>query len=99
MLSILCICVINYLCLFSLPRNINPCNLKEGGHVIVLFTMFSGTDPHNLLLQVAQRQQMSVYFGLPAVPRLPSGNIWWDYVPQYIGFVYRVLMVHELKYE
>ena len=59
--------------------------------------MFSGTDPHDLLLRAAQPLKFTVYFGLPAAPRMSNGAIWEEYLPAYYGFVYRVLMAHKAK--
>ena len=59
--------------------------------------MFSGVDPHDILLQSAQARNMSVFFGLPAVPRLPSGAIYEAYLTAYYGFVYRIWASHGKK--
>ena len=83
--------------MYILSHSDDPCKLVKGDHVIVLFTMFSGIDPHEVLLRAAQPLGITVYFGLPAAPRQANGDIWQEYLPAYYGFVQRVLMSHNVK--
>lgn len=51
----------------------NECEFKPNEEVIVLFTSFSGVDPHALALESAGARNMKVFFGLPVVPPLGKG--------------------------
>nr|KAI8727386.1 CAunnamed protein product [Biomphalaria glabrata] len=71
-----------------------PCDYKPGSNVVVLFTSFAGTDPHELLLQEAYKQGLNVYFGLPGIPN----NFDSEIMPAYYVWVERILQEHHSRY-
>lgn len=91
----------------------NVCDFPSGTDVVLLLTSFAGTDAHGLLLSVAAERNMSVFFGLPAVPAdvdapqhrssSRAGIKRGDYfdtalMGAYYGWVYRVLHEHQARY-
>ncbi|KAL8611492.1 hypothetical protein ACOMHN_014547 [Nucella lapillus] len=89
----------------------NLCDFPKGTKVVVLLTTYAGTDPHSLLLTAAGHRNMSVYFGLPAAPRVwgqPQGFSRPDNSPEnpvdstlleaYYAWVHRVLTEHQARY-
>ncbi|XP_067674394.1 uncharacterized protein [Haliotis asinina] len=77
----------------------DPCNITSGSSVVVLFTSFSGTDPHELLLESAAANNMSVYLGLPAVPAsYDKRGFDEELMPAYYEFTSRVLLDHKSRY-
>ncbi|XP_045196918.2 uncharacterized protein LOC123551787 [Mercenaria mercenaria] len=88
-----------YRIVLPLSEYSDPCVLN-GTSVALLFTIFSGIDPHELLLTTASEQNMSVYFSLPLPP------IWYknshvsntSHLPAYYEFVRRVLVDHKKRY-
>ncbi|XP_071113546.1 uncharacterized protein [Haliotis cracherodii] len=90
---------IYYRLVLSTTTQSDPCNITSGSSVVVLFTSFAGTDPHELLLESAAANNMSVYLGLPAVPR-NYDNFGFDeeLMPAYYAFTSRVLLDHKSRY-
>ena len=61
----------------------NPCDFN-GMDVVVLFTSFGGSDAHEILLESAIARNMSVYFGMPQIPRTwEFGDIDRELLPSY----------------
>ncbi|XP_045206607.2 uncharacterized protein LOC123558822 [Mercenaria mercenaria] len=77
----------------------DPC-VFNGTSVLLLFTIFSGIDPHELLLTTAAEHNMSVYFGLPLPPTLyKNGHVLnTSHMPAYYEFVRRILVDHRTRY-
>ena len=67
--------------------------------------MFSGVDPHALLLDVAQKKNLTVYFSLPSAPLYPGQradgflNFIGPLMPVYYNFVNRVLLDHQKRFK
>lgn len=66
----------------------------------MVFTTYSGVDPHRLLVERAALQNMSVYFGIPALPRTRPGrgDVRLDLLPAYYQFYRRILEDHRRRY-
>lgn len=74
------------------------CDLN-GMDVVVLFTSFSGSDAHEILLESATARNISVYFGMPRIPRSwEFGNVDKDLLPAYYEWVRRILGDHKYRY-
>ncbi|XP_041350900.1 uncharacterized protein LOC121369889 [Gigantopelta aegis] len=73
----------------------DPCNITSGSSVIVLFTSFAGTDPHELLLTAAAQHNTSVFFGAPALPVSDDINL---LLPAYYELARRVMVDHKTRY-
>ncbi|XP_064618051.1 uncharacterized protein LOC135482131 [Liolophura sinensis] len=78
------------------PRT--PCDFPQGSEVYVLFTTFSGTDSHSLLLEGAYNRSMNVYFGLPAFPVDSGGGFDTTLTDVYFAWVDRILFEHKQRY-
>lgn len=53
------------------PQTYDPnwdCTFKEGETVDIIFTIFTGIDPHTLLVEAAENLGMEVYLPMPAIP-------------------------------
>lgn len=67
--------------------------------VVVLFTSFAGSDAHEILLESAIARNMSVYFGMPQIPRTwEFGDIDRELLPSYFEWVRRILGDHKSRY-
>ena len=75
------------------------CSFPKGSEVVLVFTMFSGTDPHALLYKVAENKKMGVFFGIPASPKKADGTINGTLIPAYYNFVNRILIDHKVRYK
>ncbi|XP_013421587.1 uncharacterized protein LOC106181681 [Lingula anatina] len=74
------------------------CEFKPGTNVTVLFTAFTGADPHSLLLQSASSKNISIYLGLPRLPRVPESDVGFQMILSYSEWVYRALVDHKDRY-
>lgn len=74
------------------------CNMSRGENVVVLFTSLSGPDPNKLLLESAALRNVSVYFGIPPMPRVSDEKVDTELIKAYYGWVGRVLMDHKSRY-
>ena len=93
------ICTTCY-CLLLFLYGSTPCNLNNTS-VIVLFTTFAGVDPHELLLETAHDQNISVFFGLPRpVTVYGQGFPQMDtkFLAPYKEFIRRTLLDHKFRY-
>ncbi|KAH9508215.1 hypothetical protein Btru_055040 [Bulinus truncatus] len=72
----------------------DPCQYKLGSEVVLLFTSFAGTDPHELLLKEANKQGLYVYFGLPGIPSDFDSEL----MPAYYAWLERILHEHHSRY-
>ncbi|XP_061177177.1 uncharacterized protein LOC133185900 [Saccostrea echinata] len=71
----------------------------NGMDVVVLFTSFSGPDAQEILLESASVRNISVYFGVPRLPRSwEFGNIDKELLPAYFEWVRRVMGDHKSRY-
>ncbi|XP_012936102.1 uncharacterized protein LOC106011351 [Aplysia californica] len=70
------------------------CDFPPGSNVVVLFTSFAGTDPHQLLLQSAANLSVSVFFSLPGAPVGFEEQL----MPAYYAWLERVLLEHKARY-
>ncbi|XP_062601757.1 uncharacterized protein LOC134263430 [Saccostrea cucullata] len=71
----------------------------NGMDIVVLFTSFSGPDAHEILLESASVRNISVYFGVPRLPRSwEYGNIDKELLPAYFEWVRRVMGDHKSRY-
>ena len=59
---------------------------------MVVFTLFTGVDPHVILLQAATNKSMDVYLGLPRAPARKPGQVLAQYTQAYLEFVRRFLV-------
>lgn len=53
------------------PQKYDPnwdCTFKKGETVDIIFTIFTGTDPHSLLVDAADNLGMEVYLPMPSIP-------------------------------
>ena len=69
--------------------------------MVVLFTTFAGVDPHQILLETAHDQNVSVYFGLPRpVTVYDKGLPKTDtrFLAPYKEFIRRTLLDHKFRY-
>lgn len=65
---------------------------------MVLFTSSSGPDPHGLLLESAFARNVSVYFGMPRVPRSSDQKMDIQLRIAYYAWIERVLLDHKNRY-
>ncbi|KAJ8315524.1 hypothetical protein KUTeg_007674 [Tegillarca granosa] len=81
-------------------NNVSSCPYPAGESVYILFTVFNGVDPHELLLKSAEDHKMSVYFSLPPAPRDESGITFYvkQFLQPYYEWVRRILLDHKNRY-
>lgn len=65
---------------------------------MVLFTSSSGPDPHGLLLESAFARNVSVYLGMPSVPRSSDQKMDVQLRIAYYAWIERVLLDHKNRY-
>ena len=73
------------------------CKYSNGSTVVVLLTMFSGVDPHVLLLQSAKTRNISVILGIPGKPEVTAISV-INLIPAYDNWIERVLKDHDTRY-
>ncbi|CAC5369975.1 unnamed protein product [Mytilus coruscus] len=73
------------------------CSFPKGSKVIVLLSVFSGGDPHEVLLKSAASRNFSVLLGLPAKPQKTSISV-LNLIPAYLAWTERVLEDHKTRY-
>lgn len=73
------------------------CSFPKGSKVIVLLSVFSGGDPHEVLLKSAASRNISVLLGLPAKPQKTSISV-LNLIPAYLAWTERVLEDHKTRY-
>lgn len=78
----------------------SSCPYPAGESVYILFTVFDGVDPHELLLQSAEEHKMSVYFSLPPAPMDESGFTFYvkQFLQPYYEWISRILSDHKNRY-
>jgi len=72
----------------------SSCDFPKGSDVVVLFTSFSGIDPHQVLIESAANHSISVYLGIPKAPTKFSPTL----MIAYYAWVDRVLSEHKSRY-
>lgn len=78
------------------PQNYDAnwdCTFKEGETVDIIFTIFTGIDPHTLLVEAAEDLGMEAYLPMPSIP---------DAIDQrgaFYEFTKRVLKHYSVAYE
>ncbi|XP_062601762.1 uncharacterized protein LOC134263434 [Saccostrea cucullata] len=74
------------------------CSNYKGENVVVLFASLSGPEPHGLLLESAFGRNVSVYFGIPRLPRQSDKAVDMQLMTAYYEWVQRVLLDHKSRY-